>query len=218
MPPSASSRAPERDSRHRQLGDGARALGVELNPRQIQLMLDHLDLLVHWNRRLNLTAITARPRMLVEHILDSLSVLPHLGGPCVLDIGSGGGFPGIPLAIAGDESRLTLLDSRGRRIEFLRYVVGRLGLTNAHPVNARVEDHVPEQPFDSLVCRAFASLPDILELTTHLLIPGVELVAMKGKRSDDELATIDSRFDIEVVQINVPGLDAERHLVKVRAR
>jgi len=218
MSPSASRQAPESDSRHRQLGDGARALGVELNTRQIRQMLDHLDLLVHWNRRLNLTAITARPRMLVEHILDSLSVLPHLGGPGVLDIGSGGGFPGIPLAIAGDETRLTLLDSRGRRIEFLRHVVGSLGITNAVMVNARVEDFVPERPFDSLVCRAFAPLPEILDRTAHLLMPGVELVAMKGKRPDDELTTIDSRFDIEVVQISVPGLDAERHLVKVRAR
>lgn len=199
------------------LGQGAISLGLDLAEPQLVQLLTHLDLLGHWNRRLNLTAITSPSRMLSEHVLDSLAILPYLEGARFLDIGSGGGFPGIPVAIACPDCAVTLLDSRGKRVEFLRYAAGRLGLNNVEPVKSRIENYRPAIKFDTLVCRAFASMQDILQWTRALHQPGTRLIAMKGRLPDNELALLATdnsiRAGTEVVSLTVPQLDAERHLV-----
>ncbi len=178
----------------------------------------HAGLLQHWNRRLNLTAITDPAGVVVQHLLDSLAVAPWVRGGRVLDIGSGGGFPGIPLAAALPQVQFTLLDSRGKRVEFLRHAAATLGLGNVAVVKSRVEDYRPDEKFDTLVCRAFASLEEILTLTAHLQEPGTRLLAMKGRLAPDEVRALPARGhrDITVDPVVVPFLDAERHVVRVR--
>ena len=190
-------------------------LGLDIDETSRQLMLRHLELLAHWNRRLNLTAITQPDVMVVQHLLDSLSVAPWIGGEAVLDIGSGGGLPGLPLAIAMPDRQFTLLDSRGKRIEFLRYVIANLGIKNVRVAQSRVEDYRPEVKFDTLVCRAFASLADILELTKWLQAPGVHLLAMKARAASDELHGVKTgrNWQSEMVSLQVPFLDADRRAV-----
>lgn len=190
-------------------------LGLEIDETARKLMLRHLELLAHWNRRLNLTAITQPDVMVVQHLLDALSITPWVEGEAVLDIGSGGGLPGLPLAIAMPDRQFTLLDSRGKRIEFLRYVIANLGIKNARVVRSRVEDYRPEVKFDTLVCRAFAPLAEILQLTKRLQAPGVHLLAMKARAASAELHRVKTgrNWQTEMVSVQVPFLDADRRVV-----
>ena len=190
-------------------------LGLEIDETARQLMLRHLELLAHWNRRLNLTAITQPDVMVVQHLLDALSIAPWVEGEAVLDIGSGGGLPGLPLAIAMPDRQFTLLDSRGKRIEFLRYVIANLGITNARVVRSRVENYRPEVKFDTLVCRAFAPLAETLQLTKRLQAPGVHLLAMKARAASVELHRVKTgrNWQTEMVSVQVPFLDADRRVV-----
>lgn len=189
-----------------------------MSPESESTLMRHAELLQHWNRRLNLTAITDPAGVVVQHFLDSLAVAPWVRGGRVLDIGSGGGFPGIPLAVALPQVQFTLLDSRGKRVEFLRHAAATLGFGNVAVVKARVEDYRPDEKFDTLVCRAFASLEEILTLTAHLQEPGTSLLAMKGRSAPDEVRALPARGhrDIAVDPVVVPFLDAERHVVRVR--
>lgn len=203
---------------------GAAQLGVELPGGAAMRMLAHLELLAQWNRRVNLTAIRDIDDMVVRHLLDSLAIAKFVRGESLIDIGSGAGFPGVPLAVAMPGLRVTLLDSRLRRVEFLRAAVAELQLANAEVMRARVETVRPRGKFDNLALRAFAPLHRALQLTAHLHRPGARLLAMKGRAPTAEIAEVEAaaraksaaKFaaaTITVRRLSVPFLRAERHLV-----
>jgi len=194
---------------------GCAALQVPVSISQRDQLLKHIQLLARWNRKLNLTAIVSPMDMVIHHLLDSIAINKLVHGNRVLDIGSGGGFPGVPLAILNPDYQLTLLDSRGKRIEFLRYVCGVLQLNNAQAIKSRIEDYRPAAKFDTLVSRAFSSLHDMFQWTRGLHQPGTRLVAMKGKKPVEEIAQLAEvwRAKIEIVPLSVPSQDAERHAV-----
>ena len=192
----------------------AALLGVRLSATAAATLLRYLDLLVKWNRRFSLTAVTGREEMRVRHLLDSLSVVPFVAGTRILDVGTGPGLPGIPLAVARPRSQVSLLESRERKVQFLIHAVGALHLSNAQVRHARLENLEPDEPFDTLVARAFAPLPRFLQRCSHLCRPGTRLVAMTGKNPalTGRLAFAQIA-DVEVRRVQVPGLSAERHLV-----
>lgn len=198
---------------------GAAGLGVELPARASERMVAHLELLAQWNRRVNLTAIRDFDAMVIRHLLDSLSIARFVQGESLIDIGSGAGFPGVPLAVALPGVHVTLLDSRLRRVEFLRAAVAELQLDNAEVARARVEDYRPARKFDTLAARAFASFARTLQLSRHLHRPGARLLAMKGRAPSVEVAAADAKSGatpsaaITVHRLAVPFLRAERHLV-----
>lgn len=192
---------------------GLEQLGMSCAPERRQQMLDYLGELEKWNGAYNLTAIRDQRTMVVRHLLDSLVVLPFVSGR-VLDVGAGAGLPGLVLAIAEPELQVTVLDSNGKKARFMRHVVRVLGLANVEVAEARVEAFQPGQGYDRIVSRAFASLADFVHLTRHLLAPGGQWVAMKGKLDKDEIASIRDRAEIrETRRLQVPGLDEERHVV-----
>ena len=181
---------------------------------RLDALIEFLAEMLHWNRAYNLTAITDPQAGVTHHLLDSLVIQPHLRGDRLVDIGSGAGLPGIPLAIANPQLQITSLDSSGKRIRFQRHILRRLGLSNLHPVHARAQDYQPETPFDTVTARALASLQQLAEWSDHLCAPGARLLAMKGKRPESELAESLPGFDMEAVnRVQVPGSDAERHLI-----
>lgn len=194
------------------LADGLRALRLELaQPVQARL-LAYLALLQRWNAHFNLTAVRNPAQMVVRHLLDSLAVLPHLAGERLVDLGTGAGLPGIPLALARPELEVTLVDSNGKKVRFLRAAVRELGLANVRPVQARVEALTGRWP--CVTSRAFASLEDMLRLGGHLVAPGGRLLALKGRYPEAELAAVAAPFRVlETLPLQVPGLAAERHLV-----
>jgi 16S rRNA (guanine527-N7)-methyltransferase len=191
--------------------NAAQQLGVELTPQQQQKLEQYLDLLLKWNRVYNLTAIRERQRMVTHHILDSLSVLPWLRGGRIVDLGSGGGLPGIPAALLFPERQVVMVDSNVKKSRFIQQVILELGLDNASVVHSRVEQFRPGQPFDTVVSRAFTSLSQFLEYAAPL---GRYAVAMKGRWPEPEGGEVSAGFVLErVVPVVVPGIDAERHLV-----
>jgi len=194
------------------LKSGIAALGLEVPADSSQRMLEYLELVGKWNKTYNLTAIREQDRMLTHHLLDSLAVLPHVKGPRVLDVGSGAGFPGIPLALARPDWRFTLLDSSHKKTVFLRQAVIELKLTNVEVVCARVENWTDSRPFDAVISRAFSDLPEFLTLAGRLCAGNGVVIAMKGIYPHDELAQLPANFRLrEVVSLRVPGLGAERH-------
>jgi len=175
--------------------------------------------LEHWNTRINLTAIRDPQDMVSGHILDSLAVRPMLRGSRVLDIGTGAGVPGLPLAIAEAEIEFRLLDANGRKISFVRHVIGELGLSNASAIKARIEDYAPDERFDTVIARALASIPRLLELAGHLVRDEGVLLALKGKYPATELEQIKeiSGWKYDVTDLTVPGLESHaRHVVCLR--
>lgn len=195
-----------------ELAAGIAALELDIAPDAQQRMLDYLVLIEKWNKAYNLTAVRQPAKMLTHHLLDSLSVLPHVRGPRVLDVGSGAGLPGIPLALAQPEWRLTLLDSNHKKTTFLRQTMIELKLTNVDVVCDRVETWTSPQPFDTVVSRAFSDLPEFLALAGKLCAKTGVVVAMKGIYPHEELAQVPKNFQLcNVVSLNVPGLGAERH-------
>ena len=184
-----------------------------------QRLLAFVRLLAKWNAAYNLTAVRDPEEMITRHLLDSLVLLPYLQGPRVLDIGTGPGLPGIPLAIARPDCFFTLLDANAKKTRFVTQAVGELGLKNVDVVQDRVENYRPEQKFDTLVTRAFSSIADMLENAHHLCAPGGRFLAMKGVYPEAELAAIPADYAVsEVVALAVPGLEAARHLVIVTPR
>ena len=201
-----------------ELGRASAALGLALADTQVATLECYLDLLEKWNRVYNLTAIRERSRMVTHHLLDSLAVLPHVRGPRVLDVGSGAGLPGIPLAVAGPALHVTLLESNHKKSAFLTQAVAELQLANVQVVMERVESWQPEARFDTIVSRAFAELGEFASLAGRLLAPQGVLAAMKGVHPFEEIERLPQGYRVQqVVRLRVPGLDAERHLVLMGA-
>jgi len=207
-------------SRHaEELARGARELGVELSDRQQEQLLAYLALLIKWNKAYNLTAVRDPDEMVSRHLLDSLSVVPQVAeaGDNWLDVGSGGGMPGIPLAILFPGRRFTLLDSNGKKTRFLTQVKLELQLQNLEVVHSRVEAFTPAQPFSGICSRAFSSLADFAHWTRHLGDGETRWLAMKGVQPDDELQALPNDFRLErTYELKVPGCQGQRHLLILR--
>lgn len=176
-----------------------------------------LNELEKWNRRVNLTAVRDPQEMVTAHILDSLVARPFLEGKSILDVGTGPGFPGLPLAIAEPERRFTLLDSNNKKIMFVQHAAGLLGLDNVEAVKGRGEDYAPGQRFDTVIARALAALRRLVEIAGHHVGEDGVFVALKGRYPAEELEELTAPWSHEVVQLVVPGLDAgSRHAVLLR--
>ncbi|MFV0549624.1 16S rRNA (guanine(527)-N(7))-methyltransferase RsmG [Limnobaculum xujianqingii] len=188
---------------------------MELSQLQKEQLLGYVALLHKWNKAYNLTSVRDPQQMLIRHIMDSIVVNPHLQGNCFIDVGTGPGLPGIPLAIVRPDAQFTLLDSLGKRIRFIRQVMHELNITNVTPVQSRVEDYSIPQGFDGVISRAFASLQDMLKWCHHLPSkPHGKFYALKGIISEEELSQVPAGFHVqEIVALDVPELDGERHLV-----
>lgn len=194
------------------LAAGIAALGVEVPAVAQRRMLDYLALVAKWNKTYNLTAVREPDRMLTHHLLDSLAVLPHLRGPRILDVGTGPGLPGIPLALARPDWHFTLLDSNHKKTTFLRQAAIELKLDNVEVVCERVESWPVAQPFNTVVSRAFSELAEFVALAGRFCAKDGVVIAMKGVYPHDELAQLPQTFRLrDVVPLNVPGLGAERH-------
>jgi len=192
---------------------GLRQLGFCEAETLVPGLLAYLDLLQRWNRSYNLTAIRDPREMVSRHLLDSLSVLPWVAGPRLLDAGSGAGLPGLPLAMARPEMHVTLLDSVGKKIRFLNQAVRELGLKNVIPLQARLESFHPQAPFDTIISRAFSELAAFARAARHLAA-GAQLLAMKGRFPGGELDDLPDWVRVESVEkLTVPGLQEDRHLV-----
>lgn len=212
-------------NRRDRIADGAQALGVTLGSDQLAMLHRYLDLLAKWNAAYNLTAIRRRDAMEVEHILDSLAVVPHLSATAglLVDVGTGAGLPGIVLAIARPDNEYLLVDSNGKKTRFLTQTVHELGLRNVIVRQARIEDlELPagwQGQRMTVISRAFASLPDMVQGCRALLAGGAELLAMKGQRPDDEIAVLSADAKVtRVLALTVPNLGKERHLVCIERR
>ncbi len=202
------------DALARKLHAGCVAMDLDLPADAEARLLAYLGLLVKWNAAYNLTAIRDPEQMVVKHLLDSLSVLPHVDGDSLIDVGTGAGLPGLVLAIVKPDLAVTLLDSNGKKVRFLRQAIAELGVTNAEAVQARVEEF--GRGFDRVSSRAFATLADMVAGSRQLLAPGGEFLAMKGQRPDAEIAALPADVVLRgVIPLSVPGLDEERHLVRL---
>jgi 16S rRNA (guanine527-N7)-methyltransferase len=209
-------RAPNR-SRSRQLSPTERLvrdaalLGVSLAPADAARLLALLDELERWNRSYNLTAIESREQMVTHHLRDSLSISPDLAGTRIADVGTGGGFPGLPLAIANPARQFTLIDGSGKKVRFVAHAARTLALANVTAVHARAEDLRPEVPFDTVTARALAPLPELLPLLAPLCGPRTRVLAMKGRWPAEELEKLPAPWRLDGSRtIEVPGLGAER--------
>ena len=200
------------------LHQGITDLGLALAAPVETKLLQYLQLLAKWNQVYNLTAVRDPAAMVTRHLLDSLAVAPHVRGPRVLDIGTGPGLPGIPLALARPELAFTLLDANAKKTRFVTQAAGELGLANVEVVQSRVENYRPAQKFDTLVSRAFSNIADMLANARHLCAPSGRFLAMKGTYPEEELAAVAAEYATEVVALTVPGLDAERHVVILTPR
>ncbi|MGZ5077587.1 MAG: 16S rRNA (guanine(527)-N(7))-methyltransferase RsmG [Methylobacter sp.] len=194
--------------------NGIAALHLNVTDDQVDRLLDFIKLIEKWNKAYNLTAIRNREEMARLHILDSLAIVPHIEGKRIIDIGTGAGLPGIPLAICLPDIHFTLLDSNAKKTRFVQQVILELKLKNVEVLHSRVEDYHPEQGYDAVLTRAFASLPDIVKLTSHLLSKDGVLLAMKGQSLDAELAEITAQKS--VIAVSVPGADVERCLIRIQ--
>lgn len=200
-----------------ELQQGAKQLGVALDPRQQQQLLDYLALLIKWNKAYNLTAVRDPNEMVSRHLLDSLSIVPFVEAGRWLDVGSGGGMPGIPLAILFPDSHFTVLDSNGKKTRFLTQVKLELALDNLSVVNQRVEAFTPEHAFDGIVSRAFSALEDFTAWTRHLGNDKTRWLAMKGLRPEGEIQALPDDFSIVREELlKVPGCQGQRHLLILR--
>lgn len=199
------------------LAHGIKQLSIKVSEKQQQLLLSYLALLAKWNKAYNLTAIRDINQMVSRHLLDSLSIVPYINGERWLDVGSGGGMPGIPLAIMFPDIQFVLLDSNGKKTRFLTQVVLELKLANVKVVNQRVESFHVEQSFSGIVSRAFSAIEDFVSLTKHLSDANTKWFAMKGLYPDDELQALPENFKVEAnYSLTVPNCDGERHLLIIR--
>lgn len=195
---------------------GAAGLGIELSELQAGQLLRLLDELDDWNQRINLTAIRERDAQITKHLLDSLSIQPLLRGDRVLDVGTGAGFPGLPLAIVNPTRQFTLLDSTAKKLKFIDHVVTLLQLPNVQTVHTRAETYRPAERFDIVVSRAVGPVEQFVKWAGHLCVGGGRLLAMKGRDPQLEIAHLPSGWKVAAVhRLNVPALDEERHVVEI---
>lgn len=193
--------------------------GITLPENQKQQLVGYVELLHKWNKAYNLTSVRDRGEMLVRHIMDSIVVEPHLHGTHFIDVGTGPGLPGIPLAIVRPDAHFTLLDSLGKRIRFLRQVQHELHLENITPVQSRVEEFPAQPPFDGVISRAFASLTDMVKWCHHLPARDGRFYALKGQRPEEEIIMLPDAYSVEeIVRLQVPELEGERHLVVIKPK
>lgn len=196
---------------------GARELGVELSESQHTQLLAYLALLIKWNKAYNLTAVRNPDEMVSRHLLDSLSVVRFIEGDRQLDVGSGGGMPGIPLAVLFPDMKFTVLDSNGKKTRFLTQVKLELGLANLEVIHSRAEAFRPALPFNGIISRAFSSLEDFTQWTRHMGDGETRWLAMKGLHPADELVALPADFSLESAQaLAVPGCQGQRHLLILR--
>lgn len=199
------------------LKQGIKQLALSITEQQQALLLGYLELLAKWNKAYNLTAVRDINEMVSRHLLDSLSIVPYIKGNYWLDVGSGGGMPGIPLAIIFPDTEFTLLDSNGKKTRFLTQVALQLKLTNVNVVNQRVESFHVKQPFTGIVSRAFSSLVEFINLTKHLAGEETEWLAMKGVYPEQELQSLPAEFKVEAdYQLTVPNCEGQRHLLIIK--
>lgn len=203
----------------RTLADGARTLQLDLSDAQLDKLMDYLALLSKWNAVYNLTALRDPRQMVTHHLLDSLTVVPAFAGAKnVLDVGAGGGLPGIVLAIARPDMRVSMVDTVHKKTAFLTQAKAELGLTNVTVYTSRVEQLKVPQKFDVITSRAFAELNDFVTWSGHLLEEGGRFIALKGVMPNEEIARLPAGWKVgKVESLTVPGLDAERHLVFIEA-
>lgn len=200
------------------LQQGCAEMKLALTSTQEQKLIEYLELLYKWNKAYNITAIRDPHAMVPLHLLDSLSVAPHVHGNRVIDVGTGGGLPGIPLAIMLPDKHFTLLDSNGKKTRFLFQAIQALGLKNVEVINSRVEAHRPETPYDGVISRAFASLKDMTDGCHHLVDSDGCFYAMKGVFPQGELSEVEKNYIVVAsYPLTVPGVDGERCLLVMRS-
>jgi 16S rRNA (guanine527-N7)-methyltransferase len=208
-----------RDAEREILVSGAKEIGIDLPAARVETLLRLVDELESGNAQFNLTAIRDRPGMLRKHVLDSLSLQPYLRGDRLADIGTGAGFPGLALAIVNPERHFTLIEATGKKARFVEQTAARIGCENAQVVNSRAETYRPLELFDTVMARALSSLADFVAYAGHLCGVGGRLLAMKGKRPDEEISALPKSFRVLAVhRLKVPGLSDERHLVELIKR
>ena len=191
-------------------------MGIPVEESLVTACADFLRLLAKWNRAYNLTSIRDPLEMVPLHILDSLTARPFLAGERILDVGCGAGLPGIPLALTEPARHFTLVDATLKKVRFVRQAIGELKLRNVQAEHVRIEDYAPVALFDTVICRAFSSLPDFIRGAARLVAPGGRLLAMKGRLPADELAQLpDGWVAAAVTSVRIPGVDAARHMVVV---
>jgi 16S rRNA (guanine527-N7)-methyltransferase len=197
------------------LQQGIAAAALPISDQVQQKLLDYLALMQKWNKVHNLTAVRDADEMVTLHLLDSLVVLPHIDAKHLLDVGSGAGLPGIPLAICLPDLQVTVIDSNSKKVSFMRQAKAELGITNLEVLGGRVEDIAPARKFEIIISRAFSDLSLFISLTHHLLDAHGKWLAMKGVYPEAELADLLEKTGVtasKVEVLNVPGLDAQRHL------
>ena len=200
-------------SLHTELTNGIAQLGLELPPATAENLLEYITLLHRWNRTFNLTAVREPQQMVSRHLLDSLAVLPFIGEDSVVDVGSGAGLPGIPLALARPQQSFVLIDANSKKTRFMQQSKITLGLDNVDVVHSRVQDYRPTVPAHTIIARAYAATDDILASTRHLHGGDTRILVMQGKR-DESLNT--PGYQIRALHgLDVPGLNAERHLLEI---
>jgi 16S rRNA (guanine527-N7)-methyltransferase len=199
-----------------QLTAAAAQFGIALSEQDAARLLRLLDELDDWNQRINLTAIRERSQQLTKHLLDSLSVQPFLQGEHICDVGTGAGFPGIPLAIVNPERQFTLIDSTAKKLKFIDHVSELLQLTNIETVHTRAESFRPDTRFDVVLSRAVGPVAQFVSWAGHLCVGGGRLLAMKGRYPAEELSKLPNGWKLAAVhRLEIPGLDEERHLVEI---
>jgi 16S rRNA (guanine527-N7)-methyltransferase len=205
-----------RDDELKLLIAGATDMGMGVDAQCGETLLRLVDELETANAQFNLTAIRDRPGMLRKHVLDSLSLQPYLRGARLADVGTGAGFPGLPLAVINPERRFSLIEATGKKARFVLQTAERIGCSNVEVVHARAESYRPFELFDTVMARALSSLADFVAYAGHLCTPEGRLLAMKGKRPDDEMSALPKSFRVVAVhRLRLPGLDDERHLVEL---
>ena len=197
------------------LREGLPGVGIPADEELVAAFARFLRLLTEWNAKFNLTGIREPAAMVSLHILDSLTARPFIEGERIVDVGCGAGLPVIPLALTERGKHFTLVDSTGKKIRFVQQAITELTLTNAEALQTRIEDHKPVPLYDTVICRALASLADFVRFAGHAVAPGGQLLAMKGREPADELKALPAGWRATVSRVQIPGVDAERHIVQL---